>query len=108
MAEVAPRLINAEHLELVLVARRLKCSESRWAAMADHYWTQRRCSWRDNSSSTVIHFPPTAGPMARGNLHRAIERQRLTQGLPSIRKTFGTNLRALLAEPAHSVPLCSL
>lgn len=99
-----PRFINAEHLQLALVARRLKSSDVRWAAMADHDWSPRRCTWRDNSSTTLIHFPPIAGPMARGNLHRAIEQQRLTQGLPSIRKTFGTNLRSLLAEPSHFVP----
>lgn len=99
------RAINADHLKLVLVARRLKGSQTRWAAMADHHWTPRRCSWRDNSTNTLLHFAPTAGPMARGHLHRAIQQQRLTQGLPSIRKTFGTNLRALLEEPAHFVPL---
>lgn len=42
--------------------------------------------------------------MDRGHLHRAIERQRLTQGLTSIRATFGVGLRQVLAEPKHILP----
>lgn len=97
------RHIDAEHVLLALVARRAN-PRCRWAAMADHEWTPRECRHRYYGPTPAQHRPPLLSPMARGHLHRAIERQRLTQGLPSIRKTFGAGLRALLAEPAHLVP----
>ncbi len=42
-------------------------------------------------------------PMHRGNLDRAVQRMRLTQGLAAIRKTFGAGLRAVLAETGDTV-----
>ncbi|URI11431.1 hypothetical protein MW290_21035 [Aquincola tertiaricarbonis] len=97
------RCIKAEHVLLALVARRANPS-CRWAAMADHHWTARECWRRDLGPTTVHARPPALTPMQRGSLHRAIRRQYLVEGLRGIRKTFGTTLRAVVAEPAHVVP----
>lgn len=97
------RYIKAEHVLLMLVARRANPACG-WAAMANHEWTPRECRRSDFGPTTVHARPPALTPMQRGGLHRAIRRQRLAEGLPSIRKTFGAGLRAVLAEPAHVVP----
>ena len=97
-----PAVILAEHVLLALVARKAnpKC---RWSAMASYQYSPRNCDrWR--GSDKLYSRPPLLTPMQRGELHRAIARQRLMQGLPSIRATYGTGLRAVLAEPAHVVP----
>lgn len=96
-----PRHINAEHVLLALVIRRAN-PRCRWAAMADHECTTFSCGSRYRGKP--FHCKPLLSPMQRGDLHHAIERQRLTQGLPSIRATFGTGLKALLAEPSRIVP----
>lgn len=44
-----------------------------------------------------------AGLLERGHLHELIERTRLHHGLAEVRKTWGTGLRALLAEPRHTL-----
>lgn len=98
-----PAVILAEHVLLALVARKVN-PRCRWAAMASHRYSTRSCSWRLSGAGTTFPRPPQLSPMQRGSLHRAIERQRLTQGLGSIRATFGTGLRAVLDEPAHIVP----
>lgn len=97
-------VINAEHLLLALVARRVK-PDTRWAAMSDYYWAPHSCRTRfGREPARLVHFRPLMSPMQRGRLHEAIKRQRLTQGLPSIEKTYGIRLRSLLAEPTHIVP----
>lgn len=40
-------------------------------------------------------------PMDRGHIATLIERVRWQRGLPEIRKTWGTGIRALLAEPKY-------
>lgn len=97
------RYINAEHLALSLVARKAN-PRCRWAAMSNSRWSPECRRRYSDSPMPEINFTPILAPMQRGYLHRAIQSQRLTLGLPSIRQTFGVGLRALLAEPAHFVP----
>lgn len=92
------RIILADHVQLAIVARKAN-NRCRWAAMSSGRWTTRACSARGASRhDTVLNLAPMLCPMHRGNVARAIERQRLLQGLPSIRKTFGAGYKALLAE----------
>lgn len=102
-AHPQPVVILAEHVLLALVARKAN-PRCRWAAMASGRYSTRSCHWRTSGIGSFYARPPLLSPMQRGNLHRAIQQQRLTQGLTSIRATYGTGLRALLAEPAHIVP----
>lgn len=110
---MADHLIDAEHVRLALVARKIAQKQrqdgrgaeaARWAAMSAHTQVLARCRIRRGSvpPATVKH-PSTLMPMNRGFLHSVIERMRLTQGLPSIRKTFGCGLRAILAETHSSI-----
>lgn len=95
--------ISAEHVRLALVVRRARPT-TRWAAMAGHYFSTRNCQTSRHVDREHWPTPPLLLPMDRGHLHRAIERQRLTHGLGSIRQTFGCGLREILAEPRHIVP----
>jgi len=74
----------------------------RWAAMSGGARCVTRCSHRYSAPSA---FPVSSMlmPMTRGNLDQSIERMRLTEGLPAIRKTFGCGLRAILAETKQAV-----
>jgi hypothetical protein len=92
--------IPAELVKLALLATRAN-DHVRWAAMADGVWSTRSCTWRKSAFDTLHRQPALLTPMQRGRLHHAIQRQRDVQGLASIRATFGTGLRALLAEPPH-------
>lgn len=99
-----PAVILADHVQLALVARKAN-PRCRWAAMASHSYSTHSCHWRWRGTEALQYPRPSLlSPMQRGGLHSAIERQRLTQGLASIRATFGLGLRALLAEPSHIVP----
>lgn len=95
--------IPAELVLLCIVARKAN-PRCRLAAVTGYTWSPS-CSTRFGGNPPRPRFPPLLTPMQRGYLHRAIERQRLTQGLASIRKTFGVGLRAVLAEPAYVVPV---
>ena len=89
-----PRTIAADHLQLTLVARRaqrLTNHPTRWAAMSDHLWSARSCRARfAPQDAPAYHRESTMAPMDRGHLLQAIERMRLTSGLPAVRATFGT------------------
>lgn len=50
-----------------------------------------------------IGMRPQNGLLDRGHLHELIERTRLSHGLAEVRKTWGAGLRALLAEPRHTL-----
>lgn len=106
-------LIDAEHVRLALVARKVADSQrrigrgaeaARWAVMSSHTEVLARCRQRWSSVPlATVEYPSTLMPMNRGFLHSAIERMRLTQGLPAIRATFGCGLRAILAETHSSI-----
>ena len=95
--------IPVELLKLALIARKANPAV-RWAAMANSIWSARTCRGWKGAHDEVRHQPPTLSPMLRGGLHAAIKRQRLAEGLASIRRTYGAGLRSLLAEPAHVLP----
>ena len=57
-------------------------------------------AWREQvqrTGGTWAHV----GPMQRGHISTLYERVRLRQGLAEVRRTWGTGLRALRAEPRH-------
>lgn len=48
---------------------------------------------------------PLITPLMRGDLASLVERTRLHYGLAEVRRTWGSGLRALRAEPRHTVPM---
>ncbi|WP_374587231.1 hypothetical protein [Ideonella dechloratans] len=108
---MSDHLIDAEHVRLSLVARRVAelqrranpAAGCRWAAMSAHLHDISSCSQRRPAGMHALPRPSMLLPMHRGNLDRAVQRMRLTQGLAAIRKTFGAGLRAVLAETGDTV-----
>jgi len=94
------RHINAEHLKLALVARRVRPS-TRWAAMAEHAQTSS-CRQRQAGGGWVIHAAPLLAPMDRGNVRSLLERVRC-QGRDEVLRTWGCGVRAMQAEFAFSI-----
>lgn len=102
--------ISVDAVQLALVSRRIAAHQRRsdpsagcrWAAMSAHLLDVGRC--RQNR---YAYRPVAVGsmltPLSRGHLAISIERMRLTEGLPAIRKTFGCGLRAILAETGSAV-----
>lgn len=109
MSAPSTRHINAEHLLLTLVARKIAARQTargeracRWAAMSNGASTQR-CDRR--GSSYRLPHPPLMTPMQRGDLQAAVERTRLVGGLAEVRRTWGCGLRAIQAEARqYSIP----
>jgi hypothetical protein len=99
--------IRADQVELMLFARRVAKRQSepcRWAVMGAHIATVNSCRRRQRlDERPLLARPSMLTPMNRGMLDRCIERMRLTQGLPAIRRTFGCGLRAILAETKSGV-----
>ena len=103
----AAAIIRAEHVELMLVARRIaerrrEYGEQacRWAAMSDHVDTQdcdgRRSAWR-------VPHGPLLSPMNAGRIDRAIERVRLQDGTHGVVEAFGQGIRAMRQGTASGV-----
>lgn len=109
MSAPSIRSINAEHLLLVLVARKIAARQAargeracRWAAMSNGVSTQH-CNRR--SSGYRLPHPPLMTPLQRGDLLAAVERTRLVGGLAEVRRTWGCGLRAIQAEARqYSIP----
>ncbi len=95
-----PRRILAEHLELALVARKVRPG-TRWAAMAEHAETSF-CRQRQAGGGWLIHRPPLMAPMHSGHMRTVLERVRC-QGRDEVLRTWGCGVRALQAEFATSV-----
>lgn len=103
------RSINAEHLLLVLVTRKIAARQAargeracRWAAMSNGASTQR-CDRRGGRYR--LPHPPLMTPLQRGDLLAAVERTRLVGGLAEVRRTWGCGLRAIQAEARqYSIP----
>lgn len=98
-------VIKAEHLETVLVARRIARFSSnvtgRWAAMSSHRWTGRGCRRLHRSEADCFKaypMPPTMQPMSRGSMARVVQRTRDLHGLEEVRRVWRSGLRVLLAE----------
>lgn len=94
--------IDAGYLQLALVARRANPT-CRWAVYSDCILSTRNCQREASRFDKFLPGISLLAPMHRGELARAIERMRLFEGLPAIRKTFGIGLRAILAETKRCV-----
>lgn len=93
--------IDASQVQLMLFARKIAKRQAdgcRWAVMGEHVEVTRSCRTRYQAAPSVLRHRSLLTPMNRGCLDNAIERMRLTQGLPAIRRTFGCGLKAVLAE----------
>jgi len=93
------RTISADHLQLSLVAMRLKHSRTRWAAMSNGVTTQF-CDRRGHHYQ--LPHPPLMQPMDSGRMATVLHRVRM-HGLPEVKRTFGTGLRAMQAELSTSI-----
>jgi hypothetical protein len=103
-----PHVIRAEHLKLVLVARRIARHSptvtDRWAAMSSGQWSVRSCRpGRATGDCQQYPLQPLMQPMSRGGIARVIERTRAFHGLAEVNRTWRTGLRALKAEIAAGV-----
>jgi len=101
----SPRVISAEHLELVLVAlraKRLNPDLAKFAAVSDGAETTNRCTWQHARSTTphsAWRIQPTLQPLLPSVPKRLIERMRVqSNGLNEIRRTFGQGYKAMVAE----------
>lgn len=86
--------IDASHLQLLLVARRMPTLNTQWAAMSAHVHTQPCKPW-----GTPYRIPSKSlmGPMQRGNWGRVLDRE-ASRGATSVRATFGVGIRQLRRE----------
>lgn len=104
--------INAEYLKLTLVARRVtrfRPAPCRWCVMGTRIMgaTDCRAWWAAESrragNVNTFRAPSIMQPLCRGDILTAIERMRVVQGLPALKKAFGISIRALRAELSSSV-----
>ena len=105
--------IRADDLRLVLTAAKLRrATNGRTPALcllSPSPWLHVDCAsssehTRPGLIATAKRLgasPLHAQPMMRGHIGRLIERTRRVHGLHEIKRTWGTGLRALLAEPRH-------
>lgn len=105
------RTIRLKDLHLVMASVKLR----RWnhndtcllVALSESSLIQLDCHRRNVQPSHVEDAikmgksPVRVSPMDRGHIATLIERVRWQRGLPEIRKTWGTGIRALLAEPKY-------
>lgn len=105
------RTIRLKDLHLVMASVKLR----RWnhndtcllVALSESSLIQLDCHRRNVEPSHVENAikmgksPVRVSPMDRGHIAALIERVRWQRGLPEIRKTWGTGIRALLAEPKY-------
>lgn len=90
-----PRVINAEHLKLALVAGKARPG-SRWAAMSDGAATAS-CRRRQPGGGYLIHTAPLLTPLMQGHMLRLLERAR-SQGRAEVLQTWRTSIAVLTAE----------
>lgn len=95
-----PRSIDAGHLKLALVARKVRPA-TRWAAMSDGAATNS-CSTRHAGGGYCMHVPPTLAPMSSGRMATLLARVR-AQGRGEVLRTWRTGMRVLQAEFATCV-----
>lgn len=101
----APRRILAEHLELALVAARMRLSSphlARFAATTGHPNYFGSCRPRTPWKAPVTHAHPGHNTpalltMATGDIAKVIERTRLNHGRDEVRRTWGLGIRQLRA-----------
>jgi hypothetical protein len=90
--------INPDHLRLVLqVTAHSPTAQCRWAAMTATV-ASPACADRARGHDWRLTLNPMCTPLMRGRMQSVVERTRLHHGLPEVRRTWGTGLRAMLAE----------
>lgn len=90
------RHINAEHLRLALVARKVRPT-TRWAAMSNGAQTSS-CQRRQPGGGYLIHADPLMSPLTAGRMQSLFERVR-AQGRSEVHRTWPrTSIAVLKAE----------
>ena len=100
----ATRYIDAGHLLLSLVARRVHPSV-RWCAMSNGASTSD-CKARRWVPPYYLPKPSLMHPLYRGYIERAIDQIRWREGAKGVRRVFGCGIRALQAELAPRKGAC--
>lgn len=106
--------IRAEDLRTVLFAAKLRQrtnGRTTRLCVLDRYETlpvdcTSTAGWREMAA----RFAPARSfitPMQRGHVSRLFDRVALLQGRDEVRRTWRTGIRALRAEPRHSLTGCS-
>jgi len=95
--------IDVEHLELVLISRKLRTLQGkRYAAMSEgHDCLGGGCPRKPYSDFLKKHLktPPMFTPMLRTSVPaELVERVRMVYGLPEVKRTWGVGYKAMLAE----------
>ena len=90
-----PRVINAEHLKLALVARRVRPT-TRWAAMSDGAATSS-CKRGQPGGGYCVHQPPLLQPLTAGRMQALYERVR-SHGRSEVLRTWRASIAVLKAE----------
>lgn len=99
-APALPRVIDAEHLKLALVARKVRpCT--RWAAMSNGAAT-KSCTRRYGVQGYYMHIEPVLAPMSTGRMATLLERVR-AQGRGEVLRTWRAGIRVLEVEFASRV-----
>lgn len=96
----AVRTINAEHVELVLMAiraRRLNPELARFAAISNGT-VGTSCHRRSTPQSDAPRAQPLLWPMLSSVSPNLVERTRMHYGLPEVKRTWGVGYKAMLAE----------
>lgn len=101
----ARHYIAADNLKLALIARLhdMGTGGTRWAAMAEGWFSPLGCTAFRGTTPLRLHRPSQLSPMDRGHIGRVIDRVR-SQGRREVLATFGCGIRALKA----SAPSCIL
>jgi len=89
------RRINAEHLRLALVARKVR-STTRWAAMSSGAQTSS-CQRRQPGGGYFIHVDPLMSPLTAGRMQAVYDRVR-SHGRAEVLRTWGASIAVLKVE----------
>lgn len=76
---------------------------ARFAAFSQYPDLNIGCRERGWGRDPYPHLPMHFGPMSKGDMERLVARVRCERGLPEVRRTWNTGLRALQAELADGV-----
>lgn len=96
----SPRIINADHLRLALVARRIRPG-TRWAAMSDGA-ESNFCMPRPAGGGYLIRHEPLMGPLTAGRMGALFDRVR-SHGRAEVLRTWGANMGELKTEFSNCV-----
>lgn len=96
-AQAAPKIrrIDADHLRLALVARKVR-GGTRWAAMSNGGQTSS-CQRRQPGGGYFIHVDPLMSPLTAGRMHAVYDRVR-SHGRAEVLRTWRTSIAVLKVE----------